>query len=138
MKLFTGNSNPALMRAGRDRTSAIAFRARSQRKRAQVFVGGAILGHADGHAYKLASVVARTALRRRRERYAYESEAFAEICSIAGLQCIPEVDRALVAARKGGIVVDGGEDPHWNARGHDASTSSGVARSRGEVLTKRQ
>jgi hypothetical protein len=52
------------------------------------------------------------------EAYAWEAEAWAEICRLSGLECLPSLGEALEAARRSGVAVDGGEDPHWNAAGH--------------------
>jgi len=53
------------------------------------------------------------------ERYGWEAEAWEQVCSVQGLECLPEVNEALDAARRAGVTVDGGEDPHWNAAGHE-------------------
>jgi hypothetical protein len=53
------------------------------------------------------------------ERFAWAAEAWAEVCSLSALECLPEVDQAIADARRAGKRVDGGEDPHWNATGHE-------------------
>ncbi len=54
-----------------------------------------------------------------REDYAWEEEAWNEVCELPGLSCLPLVHQAVEAARRAGETVDGGADPHWNARGHE-------------------
>ena len=53
-----------------------------------------------------------------REGHRWEEEAWRQVCELAELECLPEVHRAVEAARRAGETVDGGADPHWNARGH--------------------
>ena len=53
------------------------------------------------------------------EGYGWEADAWKEICTLPGLQCVPEVSAAIETARRAGVTVDGGEDPHWNAAGHE-------------------
>jgi hypothetical protein len=53
------------------------------------------------------------------ERFDWEIEAWEEICTVSGLECLPAVDAALEAARRDGVVVDGDDDPHWNSTGHE-------------------
>ena len=53
------------------------------------------------------------------EGYAWEGAAWAEICELPRLECLPEVGEAVESARRAGETVDGGTDPHWNARGHE-------------------
>jgi hypothetical protein len=54
-----------------------------------------------------------------REDYDWEREAWNEICALSGLSCLPQVHQTIAAARRAGERVDGGADPHWNARGHE-------------------
>lgn len=53
------------------------------------------------------------------ERFGWEEHAWEGICELPGLECLPEVDAAIEAAQRAGVTVDGGADPHWNARGHE-------------------
>lgn len=53
--------------------------------------------------------------------HAWEVDAFAEICSIDALHCVPGLDEALAGAEQAGIAVDGGADAHWNAAGHEVA-----------------
>ena len=53
------------------------------------------------------------------ESYGWEAAAWAEVCELPGLECVPEVTEAVESARRAGETVDGGDDPHWNARGHE-------------------
>lgn len=53
------------------------------------------------------------------EDYGWESEAWARICAVPGLECLPAVNEALQAARRAGVQIDGGHDPHWNVAGHE-------------------
>ena len=53
------------------------------------------------------------------ERYEWEAEVWEEVCGLADLECLPEGGEAVEAARRAGAKVDGGEDPHWNAAGHE-------------------
>ena len=53
------------------------------------------------------------------EMYAWEAAARDEICALPRLECLPEVEEAISRARRAGVAVDGGEDPHWNAAGHE-------------------
>lgn len=50
--------------------------------------------------------------------HGWEEPAWREICTLPGLECLPEVGEAIEEARRAGIRVDGGRDPHWNATGH--------------------
>ena len=67
------------------------------------------------------------------ERYGWETEAWVEICSLPGLECLPAVNEALEAARLAGMTVDGGEDPHWNAAGHDLAARAILGRLRRDL-----
>lgn len=53
------------------------------------------------------------------ERHAWEAVARDEVCALPRLECLPEVEEAIARARHAGVTVDGGEDPHWNAAGHE-------------------
>lgn len=53
------------------------------------------------------------------EGYSWEIAAWDEICRLPELECLPQVHEAVEAARRAGTVVDGGDDPHWNAAGHE-------------------
>ncbi len=53
------------------------------------------------------------------EGYGWEADAWEQICALPGLRCLPEVGAAIETARRAGVTVDGGEDPHWNAAGHE-------------------
>ena len=53
------------------------------------------------------------------EGHGWEAAAWDEVCTLAGLDCLPEVAQAVESARQAGEIVDGGADPHWNARGHE-------------------
>ena len=53
------------------------------------------------------------------ERYGWETEVWEQVCALPGLECLPAVNDALEAARRAGVTVDGGDDPHWNAAGHE-------------------
>lgn len=53
------------------------------------------------------------------EHYDYELEAFAELCRISRLRCLPDVHEAVAAAALSGMRIDGGDnDAHWNGAGH--------------------
>ncbi len=53
------------------------------------------------------------------EEYPWEAAARDEVCALPRLECLPEVAEAIARARRAGVTVDGGEDPHWNAAGHE-------------------
>lgn len=53
-----------------------------------------------------------------REYYAWELEAFAQVCLKSMIKCVPEVHQTLAAAIEAGEKVDGGGDGHWNELGH--------------------
>ena len=53
------------------------------------------------------------------ERYRWEEDAWRQVCELPRLECLPGVHQAVEAARAAGETVDGGADPHWNARGHE-------------------
>lgn len=53
------------------------------------------------------------------ERYPFGLDAFAELCRIPRLRCVPGVAEAVAAAALSGIRIDGGKyDSHWNGAGH--------------------
>ena len=69
------------------------------------------------------------------DRYAWETEAFAEICSIPGLRCIPGIAEELAAAERSGVAIDGGgSDTHWNAAGHEIAGRVILDHLRREIL----
>ena len=48
-----------------------------------------------------------------------EEAAFAEVCSVPGLDCLTGLNEALRQADRAGTRIDGSpHDSHWNAAGH--------------------
>ena len=66
------------------------------------------------------------------ERHDWEAEAWEEVCTLPDLECLPEVGETVEAARRAGVQVDGGEDPHWNAAGHEIAARGILERLRRE------
>ena len=68
------------------------------------------------------------------EGYGWEAEVWEEVCTLEDLECLPEVGEAVEAARRAGVTVDGGDDPHWNAAGHEIVARTILERLRREPV----
>ncbi|MFQ5349634.1 MAG: hypothetical protein ACE5EG_04225, partial [Thermoanaerobaculia bacterium] len=68
------------------------------------------------------------------ERYEWEVGAWQEVCSLPGLECLPAVSEAIERARRAGTTVDGGDDPHWNATGHEIAARAILARLQSDAI----
>ena len=67
------------------------------------------------------------------EDQGWATEAWTEICELPGLECLTEVGEALEAARRSGVTIDGGSDPHWNAAGHEIAAQAVFERLRRDL-----
>jgi hypothetical protein len=69
-------------------------------------------------------------------QYSWDAAAFAEICSIDRLRCVPGVSEAITAAKEEGLTIDGGVDPHWNTLAHELAGRAILDFLRREVLSE--